>query len=104
MRITLPAFIVLLKSARRHTAVPPRAYVKAQPLKAVFQPELDDARVDAGGSDISKSGAASLGHGPGELCMVKGIVKLGSELERMSFPDCRYFVQSNVPVELAGRP
>jgi hypothetical protein len=74
-------------------------------LKNAFQPELDDARVNPRGRNSSKGrGTVSPGCRICELGMVKGILKLSSELERMSFPDFGHFVQRDVPVELAGAP
>jgi hypothetical protein len=62
-------------------------------LEAVFQRELDHARVHAGGRDLSEGPRPHVGKGIygskavvriGELRMVKGVEEFGAELDRIA--------------------
>jgi hypothetical protein len=80
-------------------------------LEAVFQCELDHARIHVGGRDLSEGARPDVGKGIrgrraviriGELRMVEGIEEFGTELDCMVLYDSDPFQNGNIPVELPG--
>ena len=79
--------------------------------EAVLQSELDHARVHASGSDLSEvargeirqsvNGALAIVR-VGELRVVKGVKKFGSELDRLSLADAGRLQNRKIEIELAG--
>ena len=73
-------------------------------LENVLETELDDARVDACGSDLSER-VGIIPQPSGGICelgSIKGIVKLRPELEGMTLSNRRVLDNRDIPVKLAG--
>ena len=80
-------------------------------LEAVFQCELDHARIHVSRGDLSEGAGPDVGKGIcgrsaeiriGELGMVKRVEEFGTELNRVIFQDPDSFQNRYIPVELAG--
>ncbi len=73
-------------------------------LEKILETELDNTRIHACGGNLPKR-ASRIQRvrrtGIGELGMVKGIVELRPELERMTFTYPCVFDERNIPVKLA---
>lgn len=71
-------------------------------LEQVLQRELDQARVGAGGGDLSKGAWRVSSHRRvTELRMVQEIEKFGAELDGLPFRDLRALEDGPVEIELA---
>ena len=77
----------------------------------VLQSQLDNARVDAGGSDLSEAARGEIRKSVdgalavvrvGELRVVEGVKEFGSELDRVPLADAGGLQNGKIEIELAG--
>ena len=71
-------------------------------LENVLEAKLDNARIDGRAINLPERRILPSRVGIPELGSIKGIVKLGTELESMPFAYHCVFDNRNIPVKLAG--